>query len=317
MLRRLTPVSDPNLLVGTTTGDDAAVWRLDEDRALVVTADFITPLVDDARNWGRIAAANAASDVYAMGGRPLLALNLVAWNSEDLSLDLLVEVLEGAAEIAKEGGFVIVGGHTVDDPEPKYGLAVVGEVPPDRILSNAALRAGDALVLTKPLGIGVIATALKRGQADPAVVEAAIASMTRLNAEAMQVALAAGAAGATDITGFGLLGHLRKMVEASEVDADLESEAVPVLKGVGRLVSAGLVPGGTRRNLAWAAERLVAGDIGEETLLVLADAQTSGGLLFGAEPARARAAVAALEATGHTAAVIGAAGVGIGQTRLH
>jgi selenide, water dikinase len=317
VLRRLTPVSDPNLLVGTTTGDDAAVWRLDEDRALVVTADFITPLVDDARNWGRIAAANAASDVYAMGGRPLLALNLVAWNSEDLSLDLLVEVLEGAAEIAKEGGFVIVGGHTVDDPEPKYGLAVVGEVPPDRILSNAALRAGDALVLTKPLGIGVIATALKRGQADPAVVEAAIASMTRLNAEAMQVALAAGAAGATDITGFGLLGHLRKMVEASEVDADLESEAVPVLKGVGRLVSAGLVPGGTRRNLAWAAERLVAGDIGEETLLVLADAQTSGGLLFGAEPARARAAVAALEATGHTAAVIGAAGVGIGQTRLH
>lgn len=317
MLRRLTPVSDPNLLVGTTTGDDAAVWRLDEDRALVVTADFITPLVDDARNWGRIAAANAASDVYAMGGRPLLALNLVAWNSEDLSLDLLVEVLEGAAEIAKEGGFVIVGGHTVDDPEPKYGLAVVGEVPPDRILRNAALRAGDALVLTKPLGIGVIATALKRGQADPAVVEAAIASMTRLNAEAMQVALAAGAAGATDITGFGLLGHLRKMVEASEVDADLESEAVPVLKGVGRLVSAGLVPGGTRRNLAWAAERLDAGDIGEETLLVLADAQTSGGLLFGAEPARARAAVAALEATGHTAAVIGAAGVGIGQTRLH
>lgn len=317
MLRRLTPVSDPNLLVGTTTGDDAAVWRLDEDRALVVTADFITPLVDDARNWGRIAAANAASDVYAMGGRPLLALNLVAWNSEDLSLDLLVEVLEGAAEIAKEGGFVIVGGHTVDDPEPKYGLAVVGEVPPDRILSNAALRAGDALVLTKPLGIGVIATALKRGQADPAVVEAAIASMTRLNAEAMQVALAAGAAGATDITGFGLLGHLRKMVEASEVDADLESEAVPVLKGVGRLVSAGLVPGGTRRNLAWAAERLDAGDIGEERLLVLADAQTSGGLLFGAEPARARAAVAALEATGHTAAVIGAAGVGIGQTRLH
>lgn len=317
MLRRLTPVSDPNLLVGTTTGDDAAVWRLDEDRALVVTADFITPLVDDARNWGRIAAANAASDVYAMGGRPLLALNLVAWNSEDLSLDLLVEVLEGAAEIAKEGGFVIVGGHTVDDPEPKYGLAVVGEVPPDRILSNAALRAGDALVLTKPLGIGVIATALKRGQADPAVVEAAIASMTRLNAEAMQVALAAGAAGATDITGFGLLGHLRKMVEASQVDADLESEAVPVLKGVGRLVSAGLVPGGTRRNLAWAAERLDAGDIGEERLLVLADAQTSGGLLFGAEPARARAAVAALEATGHTAAVIGAAGVGIGQTRLH
>lgn len=281
-----------------------------------MTVDFITPLVDDARTWGRIAAANAASDVYAMGGRPLIALNLVGWNSAELPTDLLVEVLDGAAEAAKEGGWVTVGGHTVDDPEPKFGLAVVGEVHPDRMLTNTGLRAGDALVLTKALGIGVISTATKRGQAPAAIVEAAVASMARLNAEAAEVALAAGAAGATDITGFGLLGHLRKMVEASGVDAILDPGAVPLLPGVRALAAAGLVPGGTARNLAWARERLDPGDTDELTVTLLADAQTSGGLLFGAAPDAARAAVDHLRATGHDAAVIGRAIRGDGRILL-
>jgi len=290
---------------------------MDADRALVVTADFITPLVDDARTWGRISAANAVSDVYAMGGRPLLALNLVGWNREELSIDLLVEVLDGADEIAREAGFVIAGGHTVDDPHPKYGLAVIGEAHPDRLLTNTGLRDGDALVLTKPLGVGVISTAAKRAAAPPAVLEAAVGSMTRLNAEAARAALDAGATGATDVTGFGLLGHLRKMAEASHVDVDLEASAVPVLDGIRELAAEGFVPGGTRRNLAWAGEMLDPGDADELTTLLLADAQTSGGLLFGAEPARAAQAVAALEASGHRAAVVGRAVTGAGCTRLH
>ena len=290
---------------------------MDADRALVVTADFITPLVDDARTWGRIAAANAVSDVYAMGGRPLLALNLVGWNRDELSIDLLVEVLGGAGEIAREAGFVIAGGHTVDDPEPKYGLAVVGEAHPDRLLTNTGLRDGDALVLTKPLGVGVVATATKRGAVPSAVLEAAVGQMTRLNAQAARAALDAGATGATDVTGFGLLGHLRKMVEASGVDVDLEAAAVPILDGVRELAEKGFVPGGTQRNLAWAAETLDHADVDQLTLLLLADAQTSGGLLFGAEPARATHAVAMLEASGHRAAVVGRAVTGRGRTRLH
>ena len=190
---RLTPSTHPDLLVGAASGDDAAVWRLDDDRALIATADFITPVVDDARTWGQVAAANAVSDVYAMGGRPLLALNLVGWNTDALSTDLLGEVLAGGQDIAEAGGFVIAGGHTVDDPEPKYGMAVIGDVHPDKLLTNRGLRAGDHLVLTKALGIGVITTALKRGLATAGVVQAALDSMTRLNDIAAKVALAAGA----------------------------------------------------------------------------------------------------------------------------
>lgn len=290
---------------------------MDADRALVVTADFITPLVDDARTWGRIAAANAASDVYAMGGRPLLALSLVGWNHDELPNELLVEVLEGAAEIARAGGFVIAGGHTVDDPEPKYGLAVVGEVHPDRVLTNAGLRPGQALVLTKALGVGVVATAVKRGDAPPAVLDAAVASMTRLNAEAAAATIDAGATGATDVTGFGLLGHLRKAAEASGVDVDLDATAVPLLPGVRDLVAGGAVPGGSRRNLAWADERLDRGPVDDDIVLLLADAQTSGGLLFGAEPLAAEAATTALRGSGHAAAVIGSLRAGTGRTHLH
>jgi selenide,water dikinase len=302
--------------VGRGTCEVAAVWRLDDDRALVVTADFITPIHDDPRLWGRIAAANSVSDVYAMGGRPLFGLNLVGWNTDELSTEILLEVLQGAGEAAAEGGWITVGGHTVDDPEPKFGLAMVGEVHPDRILTNAGLRPGDSLVLTKALGAGIVATAMKAGKAPGDVVDVAVASMTRLNKEAARCALEAGATGATDITGFGLLGHLRSMAEASHVDVELVASAVPVFPGVPALVAAGLVPGGSRRNLAWVSERLDAGGVAESIVIVLADAQTSGGLLFGAEPAAAEAAAAELVASGHAAAVVGTTSAGTGMIRL-
>ena len=308
-MRRLTPITHPDLLVGTTTGDDAAVWRLDDNRSLVVTADFITPVVDDARTWGQVAAANAVSDVYAMGGRPLLALNLVGWNSEELSTELLGDVLLGAQDVADAGGFVIAGGHTVDDPEPKFGLAVVGEADPGRLLTNAGFRAGDLLVLTTPLGVGVITTAIKRGDAPAEVVDAAVASMTRLNDEAASVALAVGATGATDVTGFGLLGHLGRAMAESSVDGVVEVSMVPLLPGTRELAESGAMPGGSHRNLAWAEDLLDRGldrgDHDELEALLMADAQTSGGLVFGVSSDRIDEAMSALLATGHTAAVIG------------
>jgi selenide,water dikinase len=281
------------------------VWRLDDDRALVATVDVITPLVDDAHTWGRIAATNAASDVYAMGGRPLFALNIVGWNRDELPLDLLSEVLSGADAAAAAGGWLTAGGHTIDDPEPKFGCAVIGDVSLDRLLRSDRLRPGDALVLSKPLGIGVISTAIKRGAAPAEVVDAAVASMTRLNDRASQIAVAAGATGATDVTGFGLLGHLRRMAEASLVDVHIDAATVPLLPGAGDLVTQGFVPGGTRRNLDWAAERLRASGVAEADLLLLADAQTSGGLLFGVAGDGAGQAVESLCRSGHDAAVIG------------
>ncbi len=316
MVRHLTPSEGPDLLVGMDTGDDAAVWRLSVDRALVLTADFITPVVDDARSWGRVAAANAVSDVYAMGGTPLLALNLVCWNSDELSSDLLVEVLRGAQDVAADAGFAIAGGHTVDDPEPKYGLAVLGEVHPDRMLTNTGFRPGDALVLTKPLGIGVITTAIKSGDAGQDVVDAAMESMTRLNADGSAVAVAAGASGATDITGFGLLGHLARAAAESGVDMTVNAAEVPLLPGTRDLAEAGSMPGGSRRNLEWADQILDRGGLVELDVLLLADAQTSGGLVFGASPAAADEAVAQLTATGHTAAVVGDVTAGNGRIRL-
>jgi selenide,water dikinase len=313
VLAGFTPISHPDLLVGTETGDDAAVWRLDADRALVATTDFFTPLVDDPRTWGRIAAVNAVSDVYAMGGRPLFALNLVAWPSTELPMRMLAEVLAGGAEIGVECGFAVVGGHSVDDPEPKYGLAVVGEVHPDRILTNAGLRDGDALVLTKALGTGIVTSAIKGGTASGDVAEAAIASMTANNAAASVAAVTAGATGATDVTGFGLLGHLRKMVEASGVDVELDVDAVPLLPGVRALAESGVVPGGTRRNRDWVADRVDAGARSELDVLLLADAQTSGGLLFGAAPDAAASAVREL---GPPAAVVGRVRAGTGRITL-
>jgi selenide,water dikinase len=315
-VRRLTGPTHPQLLVGFDTGDDAAVWRLDDDGALVVTADFITPVVDDPLAWGRIAAANSVSDVYAMGGRPLLALSLVAWNTEQLGPDVLADVMQGGTEAATAGGWLTVGGHLVEDREPKFGLAVVGTVEPNRILTNTGLRPGDALVLTKALGTGIVTTAVKAGTAPEAVTAAAVASMTRLNDRAAERALEAGAEGATDVTGFGLLGHLRRMAEASRVDVTVWASAVPVLPGAAELAAAGFVPGGTRRTLAGAAERLEASPVDDLTLAVLADAQTSGGLLFGARSEEAEAAVAALQEDGHAAAVIGDVRSGTGRIRV-
>jgi selenide, water dikinase len=316
VLRSLTPVSHPDLLVGTDTGDDAAVWRIDDERALVATADFITPIVDDARAWGRIAAANAVSDVYAMGGRPLFALNLVAWNSSELPTSELVEVLAGAAETAAQSGYVTIGGHTIDDEVPKFGLAVIGEVRPDRILTNSGLRPDEAVVLTKMLGTGVVATAIKSGVASDGVTAAAVESMCGTNARAAAAALRAGAAGCTDVTGFGLLGHLGQMALASGVDVVIDTARVPVLPGVRELVGRNAVAGGTRRNLEWMRPRVETNDVDDVTALILADAQTSGGLVFGAAPTPAAAAVAELTEVGVPATVIGETRPGTGRIIL-
>jgi selenide,water dikinase len=282
----------------------------------VFTADFITPIVDDAATWGRIAAANSVSDVYAMGGRPLLAINLVAWNRDELSPDLLGQVLAGAAEIAEAGRFVIGGGHTVDDPEPKFGLAVIGEVHPDRILTNAGFRPDQELILTKPLGIGVVSTAIKAGRAPQPLVEAAVASMTRLNDDAAEVALAGGATGATDITGFGLLGHLGRAARESGVDVTIDVGRVPLLDGVRELAADGLLPGGSRRNLRSIEAQLDRGSADELDVLLLADAQTSGGLLFGLAADRVQPALDELQARGVEAVVIGTTGTGSGRLLL-
>ncbi len=300
------------------TGDDAAVWHIGRGRALVLTADFITPVVDDARTWGRIAATNSVSDVYAMGGRPLLALNLVAWNSEELSNDLLAEVLAGGEDAARACGFVVGGGHTVDDPEPKYGMAVVGEVDPARMLTNSRLRPGNALVLTKPLGTGVISTAIKRGEARQAVVDLAVREMTRSNEAASIAAMRHGATSATDVTGFGLLGHGLRMAQESGVDLEISVGAVPVIEGARQLVALGMAPGGTTRNLDWVSGSLETGDASDVSVTLLADAQTSGGLLLGMVSRDAGLAVVTeLRASGHDAAVIGDVTEGSGRIRLH
>ncbi len=270
-----------DLLVGAAEGDDAAVLRLDDSRALVLTTDFFTPIVDDPRDWGRIAAANAMSDVYAMGGRPLLALNLTAWPGETLPLEILAEVLRGGASVAAEAGCLVVGGHTIDDPEPKYGMAVVGFADPSRVLTISAARPGDTLVLTKPLGTGVVATAHKRGAAPSDVLGAAVASMTALNAAAGEAALAAGVTAATDVTGFSLLGHLHRMLRASGCRASVHAAAVPLLPGALELTEAGYVSGGTRNNMAYLAPwTAISADVPEPVAVLLQDAQTSGGLLL-------------------------------------
>ena len=275
------PGTDPAVLVDASGRDDAAVVRIADDRALILTTDFFTPIVDDPFTFGRIAAANALSDVYAMGGRPLWCLNVVGWPRDRLPLDALGEVLRGGAETVARAGARILGGHSIDDPEPKYGLMVVGEVHPDRVTTNAQARPGDALVLTKPIGTGIVTTAIKRGDAPEDAVRAAVESMTALNDGAAAAAAAAGVRAATDVTGFGLLGHLASMLLASGAAAELRAGDVPRLAGTRRLAEQGHVPGGTRRNLA-AANEATSWDpaLDEVERLVLADAQTSGGLLL-------------------------------------
>jgi selenide, water dikinase len=283
------------LLVGFDTGDDAAVYRLDADRAIVFTTDFFTPIVDDAYDWGRIAAANALSDVYAMGGTPLLCLNIAGWPRDVLPFEMLGRVLAGGAAIAAEAGALVAGGHTIDDPEPKYGMAVVGLVAPDRMMTNARARDGDVLVLTKPIGIGVIATAIKNGQAEPAWVDAAIEAMTTLNAAAAAAATEVGVRAATDITGFGLLGHLREVASASGVAARIRVADVPVIEGASVAIEAGMIPGGTRRNRDSLRDVVTfAGEVTETQRWLLTDAQTSGGLLLACPPGRLDALMDAL-----------------------
>lgn len=280
MLGQLGPTAyPPEVVVSQETRDDAAVYRLSDGTGLVQSVDFFTPIVDDAEDWGRIAAANALSDLYAMGARPALALNLVGWPREELSLDLLADVLRGASEVVAEAGAVIVGGHSIDDREPKYGLAVTGFVDLDRLVRNSTAPPGAALVLTKPLGLGIITTAIKRERATPEQVAAAVDTMTTLSAEASEAMMETSAEAATDVTGFGLLGHLHEMLAASSVAAEVDAASVPFLDGALDLAKEGIVPGGTRRNAAF-LDPLVTRDLEEHEWLALADAQTSGGLLI-------------------------------------
>ena len=271
------------MIVGLDTGDDAAVVRLPGSRgglAAVATADFFTPVVDDPYDWGRIAAANALSDVYAVGGRPLVAVNLLAWPREVLPFDLAREVLRGGLDVAAEAGCHVGGGHSVDDPEPKYGMAVTGVADPAALLRNDTGKPGVPLTLTKPLGLGVLNN---RHKATGEVFPHAVAAMTRLNRDASAAALDAGAVCATDVTGFGLLGHLYKLARASAVTAVVDAAAVPYLDGARESLRAGYVSGGTRRNLGWVAPHTDFRGTSEEDRLLLADAQTSGGLLVAGE----------------------------------
>lgn len=296
-----------DLLVGALEGDDAAVYRLDDERAIILTTDFFTPIVDDAHDWGRVAAANALSDVYAMGGTPLIAVNLAAWPGNDLPMELLGEVLGGGASVADEAGCLVVGGHTIDDPIPKYGMAVVGMAHPDQLLQIDRMALGDTLVLTKAVGTGVISTAIKNGGADESWVAGAVASMTRLNAGASVVARESGVRAATDVTGFGLAGHLHRMAKASGVAAEIRAGAVPVLPGAREAIAAGFVPGGTLANTEHLSPVVrVDAEVPADLAVLVHDAQTSGGLLL-ALPAGADvdAVVAALRAMDLPAAAIG------------
>jgi len=305
VLRHIPVAADPRVLVDASNRDDAAVFRLSDDRALVATVDFFTPIVDDPYDFGRVAAANALSDVYAMGGTPLLTLNLVGWPREKLPFELLGEILRGGDDIAREAGAFVLGGHSVDDPEPKYGMVAIGEVHPDRIVTNAGARPGDILVLTKPIGTGVLTTALKRDLVTGADLAPAVKSMTTLNAGAGRALRAAPVHAATDVTGFGLLGHLNSLLRASGAAAELDSRAVPVLPRVRELVERGAVAGGSKRNLASVAHAVTFdADVTEVDRIILADAQTSGGLLVALPESSRDAVLAALRREGTLAAAV-------------
>ena len=280
VLSGLPMISHPDLLVGTEAGDDAAVYRINDDTALIFTVDFFPPITDNLYDYGAIAAANSLSDVYAMGGKPLLALNVVGF-PQALAVDMLGEVLRGGYAKAAEAGCLIVGGHTVDDAEPKYGLAVVGIVKPGQQVSNAGAKPGDSLVLTKPLGTGIITTAAKQGIAPEDVLQAAVDNMATLNLSASEAMVAVGVNACTDITGYGLMGHLKGMVSGSGVGANIRFNSVPLLPGTRELLVQGAVPGGTQRNLQGVADALQwHSEVTEEEQLLLCDAQTSGGLLI-------------------------------------
>ncbi|HXA28809.1 MAG TPA: selenide, water dikinase SelD [Candidatus Angelobacter sp.] len=300
-------VASPQLLVGAGTSDDAAVYKLSDDLAIVVTTDFFAPVVDDPGDYGAIAAANALSDVYAMGGTPVLALNLVAWPGDDvLPPWVLGEVLRAGAETVRSAGAVLAGGHSVRDQEPKYGLAVVGTVHPEQVTSNARGRPGDLLVLTKALGTGVVSNATKLGEAPPHVTAAAVESMRTLNRAAAEAAARAGVRCATDVTGFGLLGHARNIAAGSVCGVEIDAASLPMLPGVAELVDGGWVPGGSRRNLAFADEWAEWDPAVTPLQRVIAtDAQTSGGLLLTVSPAQCDQLVQDIRANGGLAVVAG------------
>ncbi|HEY7429067.1 MAG TPA: selenide, water dikinase SelD [Gemmataceae bacterium] len=299
LLQSLPPLTDPNVLIGSATADDAAVYKLSNELALVLTTDFFTPIVDGPYDFGAVAAANALSDVYAMGGKPLTALSLVGFPDAKLPPEVLVEILRGAADKAAEAGIAIVGGHTIKAEEPIFGLAVVGTVAPDRVLANDGARPGDVLVLTKPLGLGIITTASKNGEDKLGAIATAIKVMTTLNRAAAEAVVGVGAHALTDITGFGLLGHLRNMVAASKVGARVYLDRVPVLTAAREYVQAGIAPGGTHANHRFLTDFVsYAADLTKEEQLLLCDAQTSGGLLATVAPDRAETLLQALRAGG-------------------
>jgi selenide,water dikinase len=275
VLGALPPIVDPNVMVATAGRDDAAVYRIAPDRALVATVDFFTPIVDDPTEFGAIAAANALSDIYAMGARPLFALGITAFPREKLSTGLLEKIVAGGAAKMTEAGIAVVGGHSVDDPEPKFGYAVTGEVHPDHIVTNAGASAGDVLFLTKPLGSGLVATAIKRGLCPPSLEREAIAVMTTLNRMASEAMVSARATAATDVTGYGLIGHLANL----KGGADIDLASIPFMNGVRELAERDLFPSGSRRNHAAYRDRVDWGGIEEIDQMMLCDAQTSGGLL--------------------------------------
>jgi selenide,water dikinase len=285
LLAELPRSADPALLVGHESADDAAVYRMSDDLAIVTTVDFFTPIVDDPYDFGRVAATNALSDVYAMGGRPLTALNLVAYSLEQLGDEPLRQILRGGADAAAAAGVAVVGGHSIDDREPKYGMAVTGTVHPGKLMRNSTARPGDTLYLTKPVGGGVVSTAAKRGLAPDGLVERTVAVMTTLNRDASEAALAADTSAATDVTGFGLLGHLHELALASAVAAEVDAHAVPAIDGVLDLLRSDEPPlaGGSRRNREWVEPNVTWDDgVPEELRWLLCDAMTSGGLLIAA-----------------------------------
>ena len=296
----------PNLLVGNDTGDDAAVYRLDNNTAIVVTVDFFTPITDDPYEFGSVAAANSLSDVYAMGGKPLVALNVVGFPAE-LAVEMLGDVLRGGYDKATEAGCLIVGGHTVDDAEPKYGLSVVGLVEPGREVSNANAQPGDVLVLTKPIGTGIITTGCKQGITPDAILKNAVDVMATLNKGAAEAMMRTGINSCTDITGFGLMGHLRGMARGSNVGAVIDASAVPVLPGVWDLLEKNVVPGGTFRNMNGVDDSVDWEEgISDQQRLLLCDAQTSGGLLISVTRGKVDQLISELETSGvETRALVG------------
>ncbi len=314
--QQFNPADYPALLVGLHAPDDAAVYRLNERQAVISTTDFFPPVVDDPYSFGAIAAANALSDVYAMGGEVLFAINLAAF-PDNLELSILTEILRGGADKVREAGAVIAGGHTVTDKEPKYGLAVTGIIDPERIISKGGARSGDVLILTKPLGVGVITTALKRGQADPADIDAAVASMTTLNRVASQAAQTIGVHAMTDITGYSLLGHAHEMAHLSGADFEIDFDALPWLPGAKRYADEGAFPGGTSRNLTYFNQwTTFAPRIDEVSRLLCYDPETSGGLLMAVAELKANDLLTELERRGAHGWKIGRVQSGTGTLRI-